>query len=130
MLAGCQADSVSSCNASALLNNFNPQEGDSTASSTQKRVKTVIITYTKVDASPSSLPQSQASLSTLTDIDKLYDAMSAKFGDQFGTKVSIGELEKQVEKTSNEIGNIRNDFESQLTTIQVSVENLTLKVDD
>jgi hypothetical protein len=56
--------------------------------------------------------------------------MSAKFGDQFGTKVSINELEKQVEKTSSEISYIRKDFETQLSTIQTSVDNLTSKVND
>jgi archaellum component FlaC len=134
MLTSRRADSVSSCNyssyASALLNTFNPQEGEGTASVPQKRVKIASITYAKVDASSSTALQSQASLSTLTEIDKLYDAMSAKFGDQFGTKVSINELEKQVEKTSSEISHIRKEFETQLSTIQTSVDNLTTKVND
>jgi hypothetical protein len=55
--------------------------------------------------------------------------MSARFGDQFGTKVSISNLEKRVEKTSMEISDIHHNFETRLTSIQTSVEQLTSKVD-
>ncbi len=112
-----------------MLTNFNPQEGDGGATpSHQKRFHTKNITYAKAATPTPSLPPSQASLSTLTDIDKLYDSMSARFGEQFRLKVSINDLEKQVERTSTEILNIRNNFETQLTSIQTLVDQLTSKV--
>jgi two-component sensor histidine kinase len=55
--------------------------------------------------------------------------MSTRFGNQFGTKVSISDLEKQVEQTSTEISDIRHHFEKRLTSIQMSVEQLATTVD-
>jgi hypothetical protein len=132
-LVGHRADSVPSCNyssyATALLNNFNPQDGENPASiSMAKRVKSIHITYAQAAAFPSPIQQLQASLSTLTDMDKLYDLMSTKFGEQFGSKVSIQDLKKQVTKTSLEINTIQTNFELQLTSIQSSVDQLTTKV--
>jgi hypothetical protein len=132
-LTGRQADSIFSCNslamASVLLNNFNPQDGaDSPSIAASKRVRQITVTYAKV-VTPQSTPlPSQSSLSTLTDIDKLYESMSLRFGETFGSKVSITELEKQVEKTSVEISMIRNSFTEKLTSIQTSVDQLTTKV--
>jgi hypothetical protein len=54
--------------------------------------------------------------------------MSAKFGEHFGSKVIIQDLEKQVTKTSSEINTIRTNFELKLTSIQSSVDQLTTKV--
>jgi hypothetical protein len=122
-LTGRQADSIFSCNSSAtasvLLNNFNPQDGaDSPSIAASKRVRQITVTYAKV-VTPQSTPlPSQSSLSTLTDIDKLYESMSLRFGETFGSKVSITELEKQVEKTSVEISTIRSSFMEKLTSIQ------------
>jgi hypothetical protein len=133
-LTGRQADSIFSCNssatASALLNNFNPQDGEaSPIIALKKHIRTINVTYAKI-VTPESTPlQSQSSLSTLTDIDKLYESMSTRFGEQFGTKVSITELEKQVAKTSTEITTIHTSFNEQLTSIQTSVDQLTTKVD-
>ncbi len=44
--------------------------------------------------------------------------MSTRFGEQFGTKISITELEQQVAKTSKEITTIRTSLHEQLTSIQ------------
>jgi hypothetical protein len=55
--------------------------------------------------------------------------MSTRIGEQFGTKISITELEQQVAKTSEEITTIRTSFNEQLTSIQTSVDQLTTKVD-
>jgi hypothetical protein len=132
-LVGRRVDSVLSCNyssyATALLNNFNPQDGENPASiSKAKRVKSISITYAQAATLPSPIQQSQASVSTLTDMDKLYESMSAKFGEHFGSKVIIQDLEKQVTKTSSEINTIRTNFELKLTSIQSSVDQLTTKV--
>ncbi len=94
-----------------------------------KRIRTINVTYAKIVTHESTPLQSQSSLSTLTDIDKLYESMSTRFGEQFGTKVSITELEKQVAKTSTEITTIPTSFNEQLTSIQTSVDQLTTKVD-
>jgi hypothetical protein len=132
-LTGRKADSISSCNyssyASTLLTNFNPQDGDSKASPMlQKRLRTANITYAKA-VTPTSSPQaSQTSVSTLTDFDKLYETMSAKFGEQFRSKVSISDLEKQVEKTSTEISEIRSTFDTRLTSIQSSIDQLSTRM--
>jgi SMC interacting uncharacterized protein involved in chromosome segregation len=61
-------------------------------------------------------------------MDKLYESMSARFGEQFGSKISIQDLDKQVFKTSTEISTIRTNFEQQLTSLQLSVDQLTTKV--
>ncbi len=133
-LTGRQADSIFSCNssatASALLNNFNPQDGEASSTTVaNKRVRTINVTYAKIVTPTSNTLQSQNSLSTLTEIDKLYESMSTRFGEQFGTKISITELEQQVAKTSEEITTIRTSFNEQLTSIQTSVDQLTTKVD-
>jgi hypothetical protein len=78
------------------LSNFNPQDGESPVLHyTSKQFRATNITYAKIVNPNSNLTLSQASLFTLTDIDKLYEAMSAQFGDQFGTKISINNLEKE-----------------------------------
>jgi archaellum component FlaC len=132
-LTGRQVDSIFSCNsssyASTLLTNFNPQDGDDAPTSVvNKRFRTVNITYAKAAKSSSTPHTSQNSLSILTDLDKLYESMSARFGNQFGSKVSITDLEKQVEKTTEEIKSIRNSVDEQLTSLQNLVEQLTTKV--
>jgi hypothetical protein len=132
-LTGQQADSISSCNsssyASTLLNNFNPQDGEGvTHQSAPKRTRPTSITYSTAVTSPLAALPSQTTISTLTDMDKLYESMSARFGEQFGSKISIQDLEKQVSKTSTEISTIRTNFEQQLTSIQSSVDQLTTKV--
>jgi hypothetical protein len=102
-LSSQQVDSISSCNylsyATNLFSNYNPQDGDITATpSAHKQIRIANITNAKIGKPQSPTNQFQASLSTLTDIDKRYDAMSAQFGDQFGSKVSISDLEKQKRK--------------------------------
>jgi hypothetical protein len=132
-LTGRQANSIFSCNsssyASTLLNNLNPQDGEGgTYQSAPKRTRPMSITYsTAVTSPPLTLP-SQTTISTLTDMDKLYESMSARFGEQFGSKVSIQDLEKQVSKTSTEISTIRTNFEQKLTSLQSSVDQLMTKV--
>jgi hypothetical protein len=74
-LTGRKANYISSCNyssyASTLLINFNPQEGESNAPSTQqKRLRTADITYAKAVMPTSFPPTSQTSVSTLTDFEK------------------------------------------------------------
>jgi hypothetical protein len=54
--------------------------------------------------------------------------MRAKFGEQFGSKVSISDLEKKVKKTSTEISEIRSTFDTRLTSIQSSVDQLSTKI--
>jgi hypothetical protein len=101
-MTGRRANSISSCNyssyASALLNTFNPQDRDTGSAASQKCLKTASITYAKAAAQLPSQPPLQASLSTLMDIDKLYDSMSLRFGEQFGSKVSINALNNKWKK--------------------------------
>jgi NAD-specific glutamate dehydrogenase len=115
----------------ALLNNFNPQDGeDSPSTVVSKRARKITVTYSKI-VTPQHPPQPlQSSLSTLTDKDKLYESLSLRFGEQFGSKVSITEIEKQVNQTLTEITTIRTSFTEQLMSIQDSVNQLTTKVNN
>jgi hypothetical protein len=54
-------------------------------------------------------------------------SITERFGDKFGTKISITDLESQVQHTSTEIMALQENFTHQLASIQQSVESLSCK---
>jgi hypothetical protein len=136
-ITGQQVDSISSCNsaayATALLNKFNPQDGDDFTKTTPvKRYRHVPLTYAAAASSdtPSVTPtdNSKATVSSVTsaDLDQLFEKMKQYIaGSTDGPGVNIEELETRFSQSVKEVQEVRDNLTNTVSSITARVDTLS-----
>jgi hypothetical protein len=136
-ITGQQVDSISSCNsaayATALLNKFNPQDGeDFTETTPVKRFRHIPLTYAaaaSVDTtSVTPTDNSKATVSSVTsaDLDQLFEKMKQYIAGSTDTPgVNIEELEARFSQSAKEVQEVRDHLTNTVSNITARVETLS-----